>query len=141
MKRLLMQGIFVIAVMGPLVCCDVTAPVDIGVTMRPTGAPRSVDCSTAFAPTVKFQVFDRALDDLLRTEVTSPCDASQRYQFKLEVGAYKLRVLGLNEQMAVCYATDYELNLRGGPVAKFDVVADQYPQGADNGCEYPDVLP
>ena len=58
--------------------CAIIGTIDFDVKFRPTGAPRAVDCNTAAVTNVRFQFFDQALDNLLRTEVTRPCVPTER---------------------------------------------------------------
>ena len=121
--------------------CAIIGTIDFDVKFQPTGAPRSVDCSTAQVINVRFQFFDQALDNLLRTEVTRPCVPNERYRVSIDLGPYNIRLQGLNGQLVICYETNQLYTVQGGKTEILSFIAQQHPAGAQGGCAYPQIAP
>lgn len=116
-----------------------TGALDFSVLFRPTGAPRAVDCGTAGVANLRFQFFDQALDNLLRTEVVRPCVPNERYRVNVDAGPYNIRVQGLNGQLASCYETNALYTVTRGVIENLNFEVQQHPLGASAGCVYPQV--
>jgi hypothetical protein len=121
--------------------CAIIGTIDFGITFRPTGAPRAIDCQQAAVATVKFEFFDQALDGLLRTSVARPCVPNERYRVSIDLGPYAIRVQGLNGVQTICYETTTQVTVQGGKTEVLNLEAQQHPNGAAGGCVYPTVQP
>ncbi len=125
--------------------CAIIGSVDFGLTFRPPQSVRAVDCRTALVNSVRFQFFDMALDGLLRTEVTRPCEVSAtgqgtRFKVSIDLGPYNIRTQGLNGQLVICYESNNLVTIQGGKSDAFDFVVEAHPTGAMGGCQYPTIM-
>ena len=120
--------------------CAIIGSIDFGLAFQPPGAVRAVDCATANVTTVRFQFFDQALDNLLRTEVQRPCVANERYKVSIDLGPYNIRTQGLNGQLVICYETNNPYTVMGGKSEQFNFTVQAHPAGAMGGCMYPVIM-
>jgi hypothetical protein len=120
------------------VSCAVIGTADMEIRFRPPGFATPVVCEMADVASVRYQFFDEALDNLLRTEVTRPCVPGERYRVSIDLGPYNIRVQGLNAQQTVCYETTIMHTIEGGQTDAVEIIAT--PTHAP-GCVYPTPAP
>jgi hypothetical protein len=115
--------------------CAIIGTVDFSIKFR-TPAGVVINCAQASLTNVKFQFFDQALNDLLRTEVVRVCQpssAEERYRVSIDLGPYLVKVQGLDQRQSICYASDVSIRVEGGRTDTYDLVA--VATGGD--CQYP----
>jgi hypothetical protein len=136
-QKLILAGLVVTGLAAYVNGCAIIGTIDFNVKFRPAGAPCAVDCSVAAVTNVRFQFFDQALDNLLRTEVTRPCVANERYRVSIDLGPYNIRVQGLNGALTICYETNQLYTVQGGKTEVLTFESQQHAAGATGGCTYP----
>jgi hypothetical protein len=126
-QKVILAGMVVAGLAAYVNGCAIIGTLDFNVKFRPAGAPCAVDCSVAAVPNVRFQFFDQALDNLLRTEATRPCVPNERYRVSIDLGPYNIRVQGINGQLTVCYETNQLYTVQGGKTEVLTLEAQQHP--------------
>jgi hypothetical protein len=115
--------------------CAFFGTVDFSIRFRTPGG-QVLNCAQAELMSFKFEFYDEALNNQLRTSVERLCDlqsAEDRFRVSMDLGRYLVRVRGFDPRRVVCYQGDFALRVNAGKTELYDLTAD--PTGAD--CHYP----
>lgn len=136
-KRTLLAGLVLSGIAASYSGCAIIGTVDFDIGFKVTGGTRTLTCQEANVISVRFQFFDQALDNLLRTEVARPCVVGERYRVSIDLGPYNIKIQGLNGQQTICYESNVLHTVVGGKTEQLSLISEQHSTGAAGGCTYP----